>query len=216
MQVLSVNRGTELAIANGKRTGTSGIDKIPTTQRIAVRTMGLVGDVIVDTENHGGVDQAVYLYGTNDYAWWSKHLGKTLPPGTFGENLTISHLSSASYNIGDRFAIGDLLLEVTAPRIPCETLNARMNDAQFVRTFRTAERPGLYCRVLIPGFVQVGAAVLYLPVLQPIVTIIEAFRFYFERERHDLPTLRRFLAAPIDIRSRTELSIEYETLTRAQ
>ena len=214
MQILSVNIGSAHPIANGKRTGTSGIFKNPVSGAVSIRTTGLTGDTIVDTDNHGGVDQAVYLYGQPDYVWWEAELGRPLGAGTFGENLTIAGLVSSACSIGDRFHMGTALLEVTAPRIPCQTLNARMGDAQFIRRFRVAERPGLYCRVLIPGEVQQGVAVTYLPKQGASIPIVEAFQFFYERHRHDRATLQRFLAAPIDIRSRNELVIEYEALQK--
>lgn len=216
MQILSVNIGTEQPIANGKKTGTSGIFKLPTSQPVAVGRLGLVHDAIIDTDNHGGYDQAVYLYGTADYDWWAAELGTPLHPGLFGENLTITGLSSAEHAIGDRFTIGDLLLEVTAPRIPCATLNARMSDNQFVKRFRAAERPGLYCRVLIPATIQVGMSVGFQPAIGHAIPIREAFQFFFARERHDKPTIRRFLAAPIDQRARAELDAEYAALLAAE
>ncbi len=116
--------------------------------------MGLEGDSIVDKKNHGGRDQAVYIYGGADYAWWSRarpDLDHGYQPGTFGENLTISDLESAEYAVGDRLQIGEVVLEVTAPRIPCVTLAARMGDPQFIKAFMAAERPGLYCRVIVEG-----------------------------------------------------------------
>jgi MOSC domain-containing protein YiiM len=214
MQILSVNIGSAQPIANGKRTGTSGIFKIPVSGAVSIRITGLTGDTIIDTENHGGVDQAVYLYGQPDYEWWKAELGRPLGAGTFGENLTIDGLVSSDYCIGDRFGMGTVLLEVTAPRIPCQTLNARMGDAQFIRRFRAAERPGLYCRVLIPGEVQHGDAVRYVPTQGERIPIVEAFQFFYERHRHDSATIRRFLAAPIDVRTRNELVIEYEAIQK--
>jgi MOSC domain-containing protein YiiM len=87
----------------------------------------------------------VYVYGTPDYAWWSETLGRELAPGTFGENLTVSGLESAGLRIGDRLQIGTVGCRVTAPRIPCVTLAVRMEDPAFVKRFRQAERPGVYC-----------------------------------------------------------------------
>ena len=77
---------------------------------------------------------------------------KDVVPGTFGENLTISELESAKFNIGDMLHIGDVTLQVTAPRIPCSTFAARMGDPHWAKKFRQAERPGLYCRVFEGGF----------------------------------------------------------------
>ena len=78
-------------------------------------------------------------------------MGREIAPGTFGENLTISDLETAGLAIGDRIQVGDVCLEVTAPRIPCGTFAARMGDPGFVARFRIAERPGAYCRVIREG-----------------------------------------------------------------
>ena len=124
MELISVNIGRAEPIKKAKKSGVTGIFKRPLQAGGHIGPEGLDGDVIVDTESHGGPDQAVYVYGTNDYAWWSAALGRDLEPGTFGENLTIGGLESAQFNIGDRLQLGDVILEVTAPRIPCSTLAA--------------------------------------------------------------------------------------------
>ena len=143
MQLISINIGRTQAIQGAKASGTTGIYKLP-VEAAQITAEGLADDAICDRENHGGVDQAVYVYGTPDYAWWSAELGRALAPGTFGENLTITDLASARLNVGDRLRIGAVVLEVTAPRIPCVTLATRMGDPAFVKRFRHAERPGLY------------------------------------------------------------------------
>ena len=202
MQVISVNIGRSQAI-KAKASGYTGIYKLPSDGPVQVTSYGLVGDVICDTENHGGVDQAVYVYGTPDYAWWSETLGKELAPGTFGENLTITELVSAEMTIGDRLHLGTVTLEVTAPRIPCATLAARMGDPTFVKRFRVAERPGLYCRVIREGVVQVGDQVSVEPYQGEPVPAIELFRYFFAPD-HQEATIRRHLAAPIAIRDRVD------------
>jgi len=139
MQIISVNIGKAEALAHAKASGTTGIFKRPLSIPVLVTALGLVGDVICDTENHGGVDQAVYVYGVPDYQWWSDALGRVLPAGTFGENLTVTDLVSADLAIGDRLHVGSVVLEVTAPRIPCVTLARRMTDPAFLTRFRVAE-----------------------------------------------------------------------------
>jgi MOSC domain-containing protein YiiM len=143
----------------------------------------------------------VYIYGGADYAWWSVELGRELAPGTFGENLTISDLESAQLAIGDRLHIGDVVLEVTAPRIPCETFAARMGDPIFVSRFRVAERPGAYCRVIREGTIQAGDVVTLEPYAGDVVTIAEVFSDYYESD-HPLADIYRFLAVPLAERAR--------------
>lgn len=161
MKLLSVNIATPHSIEG--KSGLSGIFKQPQSGPVAIHPLGLENDAIVDTENHGGLDQAVYIYGTPDYDWWAAELGQELAPGTFGENLTFSELESATIRVGDRFQIGEVLLEVTFPRIPCVTLARRMNDPGFVRKFHKAKRPGIYTRVLREGVVEAGMEAKHVP-----------------------------------------------------
>ncbi len=203
MQVISVNLGEERAMQNGKASGKTGIYKLPQERAVAITRVGLAGDVIMDTENHGGVDQAVYVYSTPDYDWWSRELGRSLAPGTFGENLTLSEVESAQVAIGDLLRISEVLLEVTSPRIPCVTLAVRMGDNQFVKRFRLAERPGFYCRVLQEGSIQAGMAVQYEPFTGEKVTIREMFRDYYQPERSE-QALRRYLRVPVHYKVREE------------
>jgi MOSC domain-containing protein YiiM len=207
----SVNIGREKAIQYAKSSGKTGIYKIPADAPVGITSTGLVGDAISDKKNHGGVDQAVYVYGVPDYQWWSTMLGRELSPGTFGENLTISGLESARFRIGDRLTISSVVLEVTAPRIPCITLATRMGDPTFVKRFRAAERPGLYCRVIQTGPVRVGLSVQYSPNSNETVTILEMFRDFYEPDLSE-NTLNRFLAAPIAIRSRIQKENQLKAL----
>ena len=93
---------------------------------------------------------------------------------------------------------------MTAPRIPCATLAARMGDPAFVKRFRAAERPGAYCRVIREGLVAAGEAVALEPFAGPRLGLPESFRDFYTKA-WDEAKLRRHLAAPIDIRSRAYL-----------
>lgn len=211
MRLLSVNVGIETPIEGAGKSGRTGIFKRGVDGPVAVTPLGLAGDTISDTENHGGVDQAVYLYGAPDYAWWSEELGREMLPGTFGENLTVSGLRSAECCIGDRFLVGSAILEVTAPRIPCSTLNARMGDRMFVKRFRRAERPGLYCRVVRGGEVRAGEAVELERYEGEYLLALELFRDFFDTETAE-STLRRHLSVPIAVRARAQKEKQLERL----
>lgn len=211
MRLLSVNVGAERPIRNGKASGRSGIYKLPAEGSVPVTRDGLAGDTVSDTDNHGGVDQAVYVYGAPDYAWWAGALGRELAPGTLGENLTVSGLESARACVGDHLYVGSAVLEATAPRIPCVTLAARMDDPSFVKRFREAERPGLYCRVVREGRVEPGDPVVYEPYEGPEVGLVELFRDSFGPDR-DEATIRRHLSAPIAVRVRAGKEEQLEKL----
>ncbi len=204
MQLISINIGTKQFIpTRGASLGT-GIFKKPVDSPVKISRLGLEDDYISNKKHHGGPDQAVYLYGQGDYDWWALELGQKFSPGTFGENLTVSSLESAAFFIGDRLKIGAVILEVTAPRIPCDTFATRMGDPGFIDRFRNAERPGVYCRVLQEGTIRIGEEVTVEPYRDDKVALIEIFRDYYAKAA-DVPTLQRFLRAPIASRARKNL-----------
>jgi MOSC domain-containing protein YiiM len=209
MELVSLNLGQKRTLQRRNRIEQTGIFKIPIETAIRVRKQGLEGDVIVSKKHHGGPDQAVYVYGLADYEWWSQELAKEISPGTFGENLTISELESAQFNIGDYLQIDDVILQVSAPRIPCSTFAARMDDPLWVKKFRYAERPGLYCRVIQEGDIQKGDAVSVETYTGATISILEMFREYYNRDKSE-ESLRRHLNAPIAIRARKDLEEEMQ------
>lgn len=211
MQLISVNIGEERTLHRKDRTAQTGIFKLPTDKPTTVTKLGLEGDVIISTENHGGPDQAIYIYGGADYAWWINELGKELAPGTFGENLTVSGLGSAQFNIGDYLHISDATLQVTAPRIPCGTFAARMADSQWVKKFRHAERPGLYCRVIKEGIIKTSDIVMVEKYTGETLSLIETYQAAYQRPRSE-EILRQVLRSPISIRIRTASEIELQEL----
>ncbi len=210
MKLISVNIGSERTQPKGDEIETTGIYKLPTKEPVEIKSLGIQKDFICDQKNHGGPDQAIYVYGAADYSWWSKELGREMEPGTFGENLTVSELESAQINIGDRLHVGSVILEVTAPRIPCSTLAARMKDAQFVKHYRRAERPGLYCRVIQEGAVKAGDQVSIEKHAGETLSIGQAFRDYYEKL--DSGVIRQYLNLPIAVRWRIDLEEDLEKL----
>ena len=202
MHVVSINIGEpETIIVNGKAV-TTGIFKKPIHRKVRINQQGIVGDTVADTTHHGGVDQAVYLYSAEDYAWWVAELQKETPFGLFGENLTLSSFGTRPLRVGDRLRINTVLLEITFPRIPCATIAARMEDASFVKQFIQAQRPGVYARVLEQGELQVGDPVDILPTPNDFPTITELYDLWHAKER-DPKLLCRGLEAPIAERAQT-------------
>ena len=80
-----------------KETRATGITKRPVAAPVQVRAparsraglgSGLVGDYIGDARHHGGDEQAMYAFEREDLDRWEDKLGRELPNGFFGENLT--------------------------------------------------------------------------------------------------------------------------------
>jgi len=203
IEICSVNLGRAETIVHGDRSLMTGICKRPADGSVHIGESGLEGDAVLDEEHHGGRDQAVYAYRLEDYQWWSDEAGLAWEPGLFGENLTIKGLPGDMV-IGDRLLIGDVVLEATSARIPCDTLATRLRDRGFGMAFRKAERPGTYFRVLNPGSVAAQDAVEMVECGSNDVTVLDLFRFAYQTS-HDSERLLRFLEAPIAERVRNKV-----------
>ena len=119
-KVLTVN--VAAVVHEGAWTGSegkTGIDKRPVNGAIRFTDNGLAGDVVVDKKHHGGFDKAVYAYASEDAKWWERQIGVEINNGAFGENLTTEGIDVNGALIGERWRIGNVLLEVSEPRIPC-------------------------------------------------------------------------------------------------
>jgi MOSC domain-containing protein YiiM len=211
MKLLSINIGQKRTQQNGLKLETTGIYKTPVGESVLINTLGIKEDFIASIKHHGGPDQAIYVYGQTDYDWWSAETGRQLTAGTFGDNFTVSDLESAAFNIGDRLHIGSVILEITAPRIPCKTFARRMDDPLFVKKFRHAERPGLYCRVIQEGNVQTGDEVRIEKYQKETISVLEMYRDFYKRRKSE-ESLHRHLNAPIAIRARVDLEEELKRL----
>ncbi|WP_377506217.1 MOSC domain-containing protein [Octadecabacter sp. R77987] len=177
------------------KSGMTGHFKVPQAGGVTVGETGLVGDTIVDRANHGGPDQAVYIFGEGDRVWWADHLGRDLPAGFFGENLLVEGLCSADLALGDLLVIGDVTLQITAPRIPCVTFAARIGDPKGVKMFHKAARPGAYARVLQGGEVAPHDTVSHIKYDGEHIGIVENFT-QFLAGFPDQAFLERLLRVP--------------------
>ena len=200
MNVVSVNAGRAELMKLGARTVSTGIRKAP-VERGYAGALGLTGDVVADEENHGGPDQAIYVYSAEDYLFWADELGGVPAPGTFGENVTLSSFGPEPVRIGDRFRVGAALLEATAPRIPCSVFATRMHEPAWVKRFAAARRPGFYARVLEPGEIAAGDAVERLPTSSGSPTIVDLMDVWYDDDP-DPDLLERLLASPLAERAR--------------
>lgn len=176
-RVLSINVGTVTQAAwAGDASGRSGIDKRPATGRVTVRADGVDGDFIGERAVHGGVDKAVYSYAREDALWWERELDRTIGSGGFGENLTLTGVDVTGAVIGERWAVGTALLEVSLPRTPCTTFAGFWGVPDLIKRFTDRAAPGAYLRVLRDGEVGAGDPVEVVGRPAHGVTIGETFR----------------------------------------
>lgn len=208
MKLISINVGQKQTLQNKGREEITGIYKSPLQGSAEIEELGIVDDFIGSLKHHGGLDQALYIYGEADYAWWEKETGREMLPGMFGENLTISGLESDGFSIGDLLHIGEVTLQVTAPRIPCGTFAAKMSDRQWVKKFTAAERPGFYVRVLHEGRLAAGQDVRFEKYTGETLSLVEVYRAHYDKESRDGALLARHISSPLSIRMREKYEVE--------
>jgi MOSC domain-containing protein YiiM len=137
----------------------SGIVKVPIAGPWTITETGLVGDVQVDLENHGGREKALHHYPYEHYEDWRRDIGAHLlleAPGAFGENLSTVGWTEARVHIGDVVQFGNVVLQVSQARQPCWKLNFRFERAKMAFDMQTTGRTGWYYRVIEPGIVHPG------------------------------------------------------------
>lgn len=194
----SINAADPAPLKVGDRVRRTGHYKQPAVAPVKIEAEGVAGDFIGNHTHHGGVDQALYLYALTDNLWWARLFGHEVPPGFFGENLTLDQWWPRP-RVGDRLRCGEVLLELTGPRTPCATLEARAGVRGLSREFVKAERCGAYARVLQAGNLSPGdqCEIIAAPAEFPEIT--EVFR-YWHAKGDDVDFLQRALAAPLAVR----------------
>lgn len=165
-RVLSVNTGRPKLqrVPKGRPTG---IDKHP-TEVISVTdpgprrvvdgagVSGVYGDHVGDGEHHGGSDRAVYAFAREELDLWAEALGRELPEGCFGENLTTTGIDVDAAEVGDRWSVGSAVLEVRWTRQPCATFGEHMGERGWVKRFMEHGRTGALLSVVVPGEIRAG------------------------------------------------------------
>jgi MOSC domain-containing protein YiiM len=191
-QVISVNTGPGQEASFAGRIGRTAIDKRPRSGPVTIGRLGAAGDVQVDERHHGGPDQALYAYAREDLDWWTEQLGRELPNGVFGENITSAGLDISGALIGETWRLGTAVVQIASVRIPCGTFAGWMGERAWVKRFAAAARPGAYLRVLEEGVAGTGDPIVVLSRPPDSVSVSEAMRAYYG----DTDLMRRLLDAP--------------------
>lgn len=195
---------TEIRTGKARPLGASGlisaIDKAVRTGPVAVHALGLDGDEQADRNFHGGPDKAVLHYAAENYAAWTSDCPKRealFRTGAFGENLVSAEINETNICIGDIFAVGSTVLQVTQPRQPCFKLNHRFQLPSMARRVQETGRTGWYYRVLTPGTITAGDTIALVDRLHPAWTLrrlqqvlyVDTLNEEALRELIDLPAL---------------------------
>lgn len=177
--VVSVQVGTPREVREEKRAYMTAIFKDAQEAPVWVGTAQVEGDAQADLKHHGGPDRAVLGYSVEHYPVWRAEEPRfDFPNGCFGENLSITGLDEHSVCIGDVVAIGETVLEVTHPRVPCYKLNGRSGVPDLLTRTIATGRIGWFYRVLQEGRVEAGQAIVLRERPCPGWTIARAYEVF--------------------------------------
>ncbi len=158
IQVVALNVGQTTAVVyHGRATTTAG-DKRPVAAAW-LGPEGFDGDAQADRQNHGGPDKAVCAYPSEHYPYWQAQVGRALAFGAFSENLTLAGLTESEAHLGDIYSVGEAVVQVCQPRIPCYKLAGRLDYPEAPDLIQVTGKSGFCLRVRQPGQVHTGDAV---------------------------------------------------------
>jgi MOSC domain-containing protein YiiM len=147
-----------------------GVPKQPIATGI-VTSLGIAGDGHAHPQIHGGPRKALLLI-TSEVLDELKQQGFPLYHGALGENLTITGLDRRNFRVGQRYRVGEVVIEITKLRSPCDTLSvygpgiqSAVYDAE-VKAGNAASPVwglgGFYASVLRPGTIRPGDPIVLL------------------------------------------------------
>jgi MOSC domain-containing protein YiiM len=129
---------------------------------------GIIGDRWRHPQIHGGPYKAILLIAAEGIEELAAQ-GFPVYPGALGENITTRGLDRRSLRLGQRYRMGEVVIELSEIRVPCGTLNvygkaiqAAMYDAQ-TRAGDPASPcwglSGFYASVVRAGVIHAGDAI---------------------------------------------------------
>jgi len=197
MKIISLNVGLPRRVLYHDREVTTGIFKSPVDGPRMLYRLNLDGDRQADLEVHGGRNKAVYAYPSEHYSYWAEQLPDVdFTWGYFGENLTTEGLGEQDALVGDLYRIGQAVVKVTQPRIPCYKLGIRFGRPEMVKRFLASGRSGIYFSVVEQGFVNIGDAIEKISTQPEGISIADINRAYVH-SRDNIALVRRIVSAQI-------------------
>jgi len=163
LQLLSIQVGlpqthigqTEIGPVN--EVWTTAFAKLPVSGPVRVRKNNIDGDGQASTQTHGGVEKACCVYPWEHYSYWQGVIElPKLTYGAFAENLTTQGVLEPEVCIGDTFACGGAVVQVSQPRPPCWRLSRWWGIKDFAARMEQTGRTGWYLRVLQEGIIETG------------------------------------------------------------
>jgi MOSC domain-containing protein YiiM len=189
------NRHAEIGPANS--VWTTAFAKRPVGGPVWVGKNNIDGDGQASAQTHGGVEKACCVYPWEHYSYWQKRLDlPKLTYGAFAENFTTQGLLESEVCIGDTFAFGGAVVQVSQPRPPCWRLSRWWEVKDFAVIMEQSGRTGWYLRVLQEGVVEAGERVELVERKFPEWTVIVAQELMYAPEA-DVKRIKALMACAL-------------------
>lgn len=174
-ELVSIQVGTPRTLgaegSSADRPWTTGFIKLAVAGPVWLGRTNLAGDGQADLVNHGGPDKAVCVYPAAHYPPWRADLALPLEYGAFGENVTVGGLTEVDVCIGDVWAVGAAVVQVSQPRQPCWKLARRWAVKDLAIRVQQTGRTGWYFRAVREGAVEAGVPLTLIERPQPDWTV---------------------------------------------
>ncbi|WP_404457800.1 MOSC domain-containing protein [Oceanobacillus kapialis] len=127
-----------------------------------VRKTGLEGNKATDN-----LDKALFCYPIQHYTYWNELMDIPFTDfGEFGEDMAVLEMAEQTVCIGDTYAVGNTVLQVSHPKS-----DARFLDKKMALNMLKTGKTGWYFRVLQEGEIQAGTDLVLLDRPHPNWTI---------------------------------------------
>lgn len=164
---------------------------------VTITKNGIVGDEHA-YEPHRSLDKALLHYCTSHYDAWAREIPASearFKPGAFGENIFNTEINERTVCIGDRIAIGSIIVEVTEPRAPCYKLNHRFEVKDMAKRTQTLFRTGWLYRIIKPGSIAAGDMIRLLERPHPDWTVAR-IEYYLFLETDNIEKMKEIISIP--------------------
>jgi MOSC domain-containing protein YiiM len=183
MQIVSLSIGMPKEVYYNGLMVTTGIQK-QTVQEAALTTNGFLGDGVANTDFHGGPDRAVCFYPYEHYQQWENEFKVAFTPPAFGENLTVTNMQEKDLLIGDIFQIGETIVQITQPRVPCSTISWQNQNTLLLKRVVQTCFTGFFGRVLQGGMILSSSKIKKLDEDQHKLSVYKVLHTYMHDTRN--------------------------------
>ncbi len=163
-----------------------------------INELGIIGDRQADKRHHGGSEKALHQYSLDAYANLKKRYKKLAPqfiPGSMGENISASLMNEKNVYLGDKYQLGEVIIQVSQPRTPCWKINHKFHEPSMSKFIEENQLNGWYYRVLRTGQIERGDRIELISRYNNALNIYQFLRI-IQQHRPKLAQLEQCLDCP--------------------